>query len=356
MKQGIKILLTAAFALAAVTELAKARPAEAQTQIVTAGQKFKNIKVFNDLPADQLGQVMNVMAASLGADCKTCHVSNEKDFEKDGIDNKETARQMVKMTIELNKGHFEGRPEISCNTCHNGKERPNAVPSLYPPAPMEMPKQPSVKPSNDQILEKYVASLGGREALAKVTSRRITATRIERDGKTTEPEEIWQKGQKSLMTTKYGGYAITEGFDGSTAWKRSNSDLITLRPDEAEQIKRDAMIFANPDLKVLYSRMDFRYVDRIDGRDVNFVLAVTPGGQRERLYFDISTGSLVRRIAVTQTMIGPFQYQVDYMDFKDFGGVRLPSTIKFAIPNVRWTRKIIEIKNNPGVEDAKFKG
>src|SRR5204862_750147 len=100
------------------------------------------------------------------------------------------------------------------------------------------------------------------------------------------------------------------------------------------------------DLKTVYTRMDYRFADRIDGRDVYMVQATTAENQRDRLYFDVASGALVRRVAATPTIVGQFQYQVDYADFKDFGGVKLPTTIKFAFPAVSWTRKIIEVKNN----------
>lgn len=324
----------------------------AQTQVETAGQRFKNIKVLNDLPADQLGPVMNVISASLGMECRGCHTANDKDFEKDGNEHKDIARKMIKMVVDINKANFNGRPEVSCNTCHNGHERPNAVAALYPvPAP-ERPAQPATRPTADQILEKYAASVGGKDA--KITSRYIKATRVEKDGKTTEGEEIWTKGGKSWMTTQYPGVLVTEVFDGTTAWRFSGTEKYPLQPFDVEQIKRDALIFGNADLKTVYPKLDYRFVDRLDGREVYVVLGTTANNQRDRLFFDVATGALVRRVATAPTLVGQFQYQVDYSDFKDFGGVKLPATIKFAFPAVSWTRKIVEVKNNAAVDESKF--
>ncbi len=103
---------------------------------------------------------------------------------------------------------------------------------------------------------------------------------------------------------------------------------MTLKPDETEQIKREAQIFANPNLKEIYAKMDFRAVEKIDGREVYVLNASTAEISRERLYFDIASGLLVRRIASTPTVLGNFQFQVDYTDYKDFGGVKLPTTGK----------------------------
>ena len=357
MKTKIKIIAVFSFAFfAGVFFVTKGNT---QTKTETAGQKFKSIKVLNDMPAEQMGKVMNMMAASLGVNCKFCHASNDGDYEKEGFEHKDAARQMLKMTFEMNKNYFESRPEINCNTCHQGKSHPQPSFPLKPTVVEERPKQPDKKPSVDEILAKYETALGGKANLAKITSRQIKAQRIEPDGKTFEDEEILQKSSKMSIQTIYpskqfGDYVIKEIFDGSLAFKLGNGAKIELKPDEIEQIKRDAQLFANPNLKAIYPKMDFRFLDKIDGREVYLVSASFSETQRERLYFDVATGLLVRRAASTPTILGNFVYQVDYADYKDFGGVKLPTVIKFAVPNISWTRKVLEVKNNVTIDDAKF--
>ena len=100
--------------------------------------------------------------------------------------------------------------------------------------------------------------------------------------------------------------------------------------------------------------MNWRFVDLVDGKPANVVLATTASGSRERLYFDIASGLLVRRIAATPTVLGNFVYQVDYSDYKLFGGVKVPTTIAYSMPDIRWTEKITQVKNNVTVEATKF--
>lgn len=353
MKQKIKIIVLSIFLVAGA--LVFTRSGEMQTkQVETAGQRFKNIKVLNDMPADQMGKVMNLMSASLGVDCNFCHVEN--DFAKDGKEEKEAARQMITMTLALNKNYFDNRPEISCNTCHNGKTHPQNAPNLNVVSAVAedaRPKQPATKPLVDAILQKYSQAVGGRENLAKINSRVVTASRVEPDGKT-EPEEISQKGSKILIVTKYPQAVVAEAFDGANVWKRAGADEIKLKTDEAEQIKRNAQIFAFNDLKTVYSKIEYRFRDKIDGREVYLINATTAENMRERLYFDVVNGLLVRRVSSVPTVLGVFQYQVDYKDYKDFGGVKLPVTVRYASPNISWTRKILEVKNNAPIDDAKF--
>ena len=356
MKTKIKIIAILTFSLFALAFFVP--KGEMQTkQIETAGQKFKNIKVLNDMPADQLGKVMNLFSASLGVNCNYCHI--EGDFAKDGKEEKESARQMITMTLGLNKNFFDNRPEISCNTCHQGHTHPQSAIIFIAPKPEERPKQPDVKPTIDAILAKYQTAVGGKDALAKITSRQITASRVEPDGKTSEAETILQKGGKMLLTTTYnskenGNFLVVETYDGTTARKTGNQKEIALKADEMEQIKREAQIWSNADLKTVYAKIDYRFTNKIDGREVYVVSASTAENGREQLFFDTQTGLLVRRVASTPTVLGNFQYQVDYADYKDFGGVKLPTTVRYAMPNISWTRKVLDVKNNAAIDDAKF--
>lgn len=330
-----------------------------QTKIETAGQKFKSIKVLNEMPAEQLGKVMNMMAASLGVDCKFCHASNNGEFEKEGFEHKDIAREMLKMTFELNEKYFEGRTEINCNTCHRGFPVPRSALALTPNIRPPRLRLPENKPLVEEILAKYEKALGGRAKLAKITSRQIKAQRIEPDGKTFEEEEILQKGDKWAVTTvypskEYGDYIVKEIFDGKDVFKLGNGSRIELKADEAEQIIRESQIFANPNLKAVYVELVLDSLAKIDGKEAFVLLGKTAEGKNEKLYFDVSSGFLIRRTASTPTVLGEFVYQVDYADYKNFGGVKLPTTIKFAVPNIYWTRKVLDVKNNAVIDEAKF--
>ncbi len=358
MKTKIKIIAISTFALFALVFLAP--KSEMQTKVETAGQKFKSIKVLNDMPADQMGKVMNMMSASLGVNCAFCHTSNDGDYEKEGNEHKDSARKMLKMTFDLNKNHFDGRPEINCNSCHNGKSHPQpSFPLTAAKVAEERPKQPEKKPTVDEILAKYETAIGGKGNLAKITSRQIKAQRIEPDNKTVEAEEILQKGNKlSVQTTypskEYGDYVLKEVFDGTNVWKKGNKSEIELKADEAENIKREAQLFANADLKAVYAKLDFRFLDKLDGKEVYIIQATTADNKRERLVFDVATGLLIRRSASSPTILGNHVFQVDYLDYKDFGGVKLPTMLKYAMPQIQWSRKVLEVKNNVNIDDAKF--
>src|SRR5215469_5855148 len=80
----------------------------------TAGERFKNIQVLKDIPADQIFPTMQFIAASLGVECDFCHVKGA--FEKDDKEQKQTARKMITMMFAINKDHFGGERKVTCNT------------------------------------------------------------------------------------------------------------------------------------------------------------------------------------------------------------------------------------------------
>lgn len=101
--------------------------------------KFTNLKVLpKNISKDDLDKVMDGFKAALGVKCNFCHVprkDNPKkmDFASDEKNHKLIARDMMKMTAKINKKYFnhkdkEGKlTNISCASCHNGKEEPLTI-------------------------------------------------------------------------------------------------------------------------------------------------------------------------------------------------------------------------------------
>jgi hypothetical protein len=70
---------------------------------------YKNIQVLKGVPADQLIPPSNSAQPLLGVQCDFCH--QEKAFEKDDKETKQTARKMMRMMFAINKDNFDGHRE-----------------------------------------------------------------------------------------------------------------------------------------------------------------------------------------------------------------------------------------------------
>ena len=335
-------LLTLIFLIAIIVTTAHAQTAE---------QKFKNIQIFKTLPATQLDPTMAFISGSLGVRCNYCHASNG--FDKDDKPTKQTARRMIQMVFDLNKGSFNGQGAVSCYTCHRGKPTPVSVPLVgrnlwAPTSPSPTPEAP---PSVKQILDRYVQAIGGADALMKITSRAVKGSRIGADG-VLVPEEVYQKAPDKLLTvTSYPNVVFSNGYNGSAGWGRSSRDGATPLPDQLlAQLKRDAVFYKELKTEELYSKLTML------GRDGDaYVIQATPAdGPVEKLFFDARTGLLVRRYMESDTPLGKLPLQIDYEDYREVDGIKQPFLIHWSFPGRIWGRKIDEIKQNVPLDDAKF--
>ena len=206
--QSLRAFVAALFALAV----------PAAPQVKTAEQQFKNIQALQGTPADQLMPAMQFITASLGVECDFCHVAGK--FDSDDKKPKQIARKMIVMTLAINKDNFSSHAEVTCYSCHRGAHDPVGTPpvetgTLKPET--ASPPAPEAMPTADQILDKYVAALGGAGAIAKISSR-IEKGSIDAGGHET-PIEVFAKAPNQRMSVMHasGGDSIT-AFDGTGGW------------------------------------------------------------------------------------------------------------------------------------------
>lgn len=344
---------------AATDELSPSMPLSRAQQnpgqeIKVAEQVYKNIQVFKALPASELEPTMAFISGSLGVKCNYCHVNP---FEKDDKPTKQTARQMIRMVFDLNKGSFRGEKAVSCFTCHRGKPQPVSVPAvgqnLWQPNPT--PPKESPLPSVDEILERYVRALGGAQTLQKVTSRVAKGSRIGADG-VLVPEDVFQKAPNKLLTvTTYPDIVFSTGFNGTTAWGQSSKGGARELPGPViAQLKSDSEFYKEIRTKELHRKLTLIGKSTIGDSEVYVIHAIPLSGSPEKLYFDARTGLLVRRYVESETVLGRFPLQTDYEDYREVDGIKQSFLIHWSMPGRTWGRKIVEIKQNVAVDDAQF--
>jgi Photosynthetic reaction centre cytochrome C subunit. len=321
----------------------------------TAEQVYKNIQVFKGIPASQLEKDMAFITGSLGVRCNYCHVNP---FEKDDKATKLTARKMIQMVFELNKGSFNGAGAVSCYTCHRGKPSPVSVPALGLNLwlPINQPtKTEAPLPTLEQVLDRYVEAVGGRQALERITSRVLKGSRIGADG-VLVPEEVQAKApDKLLIIISYPNNVFRTGFNGLQGWAKTNQEQREATGEMLAELKHEAEFYKETRMKEQYSKMRVAGKANVGDREA-YIIEATPndGGNMQKLYFDTQTGLLVRKYAESKIALGQAPTQIDYEDYREVDGVKLPFMIRWSIPGRVWGRKIDEVKQNVTLDDARF--
>lgn len=220
------------------------------------------------------------------------------------------------------------------------------------PSPQSTAAQPAVQPapavavpSAKEIVRKYIAALGGEDALRKVTSRIETGT-VEMMGKTAEYKLIGAAPDRRIIVVRIEklGEQI-QGYDGKIAWDIANGGSRVLSGPELEYRAYTSDFYRPLSLE---SKFDLRVmgVEDRDGKSCHKVgatpIASTPKDanigetkaepkpQPEKpretvLFFDTESGLLVGQIVLRPTATGDLGVDTTYAEFKKFGDILVPT-------------------------------
>jgi photosynthetic reaction center cytochrome c subunit len=327
-------------------------------QAKTAEQQFKNIQALKGIPAEQLIPTMQFIASALGVECSFCHVEHAMD--KDDKKTKQTARKMIEMELALNKSHFNGEIEVTCYTCHRGAEHPVGIPILSgePAAKPEHVHDEEGEahaglPTADQMLDKYLAAVGGADAVNKIKTR-VEKGKLTAFG-TEYPIDIYAEAPEKRVSIAHNprGESVT-AFNGEAGWLAMPNNMHRMTSAEAEGARIDAQLRFPVQIRELYKEFHVRPGEDIGGRPTVLVSAKSTGKPDLRLYFDQENGLLLRLTRYTVTPLGRNPLQIDYADYRVTDGVKIPYKWIQTRPNASFTIQIDQVQQNVPVDEKLF--
>jgi outer membrane lipoprotein-sorting protein len=219
----------------------------------------------------------------------------------------------------------------------------------------------------DQIVEKYLAAVGGRDALEKLTSRRATgtATVTTPGGDLKGPLEIDTKAPNKthvhitldLSALGAGTAEVDQRFDG-TAGLMSNSAAgdTPITGSQLDFMRNNT--FPTPLLhyKDSGARLEIQPEETIGGRRA-VVLLVTPKvGPPVKMYFDAENFLLLRTVVhVSNAALGTDVDQVsDLSDYRTADGVKVAFKILQDNGAQQLTLILTKVEHNVPLDDSIF--
>ena len=390
------------------------RAQAAADQGPAAKDKFKNIKVLN-IPASQLRDTMEYFTAALGVQCGLCHVVGPNgDFASDDRRPKDTARKMIQM-VDVFNANPDKAITLTCATCHHGRQQAERTPPLAVEmtpaeaalaaeraaqfaargggpgmpgggapgmadgraagpggagpgggAPGGAPGMPGgVAPgqagrggpprpteSVDDVLNKFVQAIGGVDAVGKAKTLVVRGTQTTRDLVTT-PLTVEEKatGEYRIQVDAKPN-PMTRVSDGKNAWIIGGNNVRDLEGVQAAQVSRSSILLPLT-LKQRYPNLQVGRYGNVDGVDT-ILLTARGSGATDILQFERQSGLLKRRTIQTATPYGALVEQVDYSDYRDVDGVKLPFQVKYTSWRDVTTEKVSDAKLNANIDQAEF--
>jgi len=347
----------------------QAAPAQTAPSQRLAENVFKNVTVLRGIPVDEFMGTMGVFSAALGFSCEDCHTASSNDwanYAKDTSPRKVMARRMVTMMAELNKQNFGGRQVVTCFTCHRGANRPKVTASLTilygapPPDELDVLVAPALPggPTAAQILDKYLQAIGGAQRAATLTSyvAKGMYSGYGPEG-VPRPVEIYAKApnqKTTIVRDPEAGDNVTT-FSGTAGWISAPFrpiDVLELHGAELDSARADAELLFPASVKQALTGMRTSN-DFINDR-TTLVVQGSKGGAIVTMYFDEETGLLTRLVRSTPSPVGRLPVQIDYSDYRDVAGLKMPFKWTMTWLDGRSNYELSEIQPNVAVDAARF--
>ena len=226
---------------------------------------------------------------------------------------------------------------------------------------------PAFTQTADEIIEKHLAATGGRAALGKVTSRISNGTIALTTpvGELKGTIDLYQKKPNKTRTlvkidaTAIGGGQITsdQRFDGTTGYVLDSfNGNREITGDQLEAMRAGS--FPTPFLNYKETGMTATLSSRekVDTRDV-YVVQLTPKtGPGVKAFFDAENFMLVKTIITVNVpqLGGPIDQVVEFSDFRDVDGIKIPYLTKSSNPVQAVVATITDVKQNMEIDDSSF--
>ncbi len=226
---------------------------------------------------------------------------------------------------------------------------------------------PALAQTADEIIEKHIAAAGGRAAMSKLTSRASSGTisLTTPVGELKGTIEVYNKKpnkSRTLITIDAaalgGGQIINDQrFDGTTGYVvDSFNGNREISGDQLEAMKMGSF----PTPLLTYKETGTTAVlgtKETVGTSEAYVIQFTPkSGPGVRVFIDTQSFMLVKTIITINVpqLGGPVDQVVEYSDFREVDGLKIPYLTKSRNPVQTITAVMTNVKHNVEIDDSSF--
>jgi len=337
-----------------------------------AEQVFKNVQSLKGIPADEFMSTMGFFSASLGISCSDCHTAESggdwSKYADDDNERKRRSRGMIAMVNTMNKNFFAGRRVLTCYTCHRGSTSPEITPDLTQfyatlryREPDKMVEPFPGGPEAGEVLDKFLQAIGGEQKAAGLTSVAAKGTYQTYGVPTKYALDLFAKApaQRTVIVHNLAGADVIDTFDGREAWITQSAQLTPLpllerTGGEVDGEKLTAALTFPAQIKKLLTQWRVGAPAVIDDRDMTMVQGTLNGKFPVNLYFDDESHLLARSVTYTDSPVGLSPMQVDYSDYRELAGIKVPYKMIVTWLDGRSIILLSEVQANVPIDASKF--
>lgn len=200
----------------------------------------------------------------------------------------------------------------------------------------------------EQVLNKYVEAIGGKENILKVKDK-TTKMSGAMQGMNITMTQSFKAPNKMYQLLDFGIGQQTTVFDGEKGKVIQMGQEQQLPSAQVEEMKLGSLYlmleYVEKGIKTELSGME-----TINNKDTYRVTLTFPSGKKATNYYDVTTGLLVRQSEEK----GSGVQSVDFDDYRDVQGVKYPYKLSVGTPNGPLDLTVTSIEINTGLADSLF--
>lgn len=219
---------------------------------------------------------------------------------------------------------------------------------------VEAPVAKAADLSAEQVIDRYVAALGGKEAIEKVESYKTIGS-MSMMGQNLEITQAFKKPNLTYLSVSMGGMVVQkEVFNGSVLkMSGMQGEKQMTEGKEFDAAKANAALCSEMNYIKNGYQLTVKGVELLNGKDV-YVLEVVKNGSTTTEYYDVASGLKVKSSAVAETPQGTVQQVTEYGDYKEVDGILFPYSIKMATGGMVMNTTLTTVEVNKAIDSTMF--
>lgn len=203
----------------------------------------------------------------------------------------------------------------------------------------------------EEVIAKYVAAIGGRQALNAVKDLSMTLTTNVQGMDMTMTRKQKEPG-KFLLLAEMSGMVVNEvRLDGDAASMSQMGQDVPVDEETLAGFKTQSEIFPEARWQELGYAVELAGIENVEGQQAYEIRVTAPNGEQIIDYYAMDSGLKIRSVVKGEGG----NMTTDYADYKAVNGVKVPHTMtSTGMLPMPLVMEVQSVEVNSGLEDAEF--
>jgi zinc protease len=220
--------------------------------------------------------------------------------------------------------------------------------------PVEGPRVVTGEITAQQVIEAYVAAVGGKQELENVMDVTMNMS-ASIQGMTIEAVNKQKAPNLFYSALSMGGNVLQKQvFDGARGKMSAMGQSQEITGNDLAELELQAALFPELRYEALGYSLELAGIENLEGEDTYRIRFTSPTGAVRNEFFSLKTGLRISSQVSQETPMGSMTVVTTYGDYREVNGILFPFSIKQQLGPQMLDMKANSIEVNTGLSAAEF--